>query len=42
MQNAAAPQHGLEIGLVWFIPGIALAIGYFIYTYRSFAGKVRV
>ena len=41
VQNAAASQYGLEIGLVWFIPGFALAIGYFQYTYRSFAGKVR-
>ena len=40
VQNAAAPQYGLEIGLIWFIPGIALAVSYFTYTYRSFAGKV--
>jgi cytochrome d ubiquinol oxidase subunit II len=42
VHNAAAAQYGLEIGLMWFIPGIALAIAYFTYTYRSFAGKVRV
>ena len=42
VHNAAAAQYGLEIGLIWFIPGIALAIAYFTYTYRSFAGKVRV
>jgi cytochrome d ubiquinol oxidase subunit II len=42
VQNAAAPVYGLEIGLMWFIPGIALALGYFVYTYRNFAGKVRV
>lgn len=39
--NAAAPPYGLEVGLVWFVPGIALASCYFYYTYRSFAGKVR-
>jgi len=38
--NAAAARYGLQVGLVWFIPGIALAAGYFVYTYRSFAGKV--
>ena len=38
--NAAAAPYGLSVGLIWFIPGIALAISYFIYTYRSFAGKV--
>lgn len=42
IQNAAAPVYGLEIGLVWFIPGIILAIAYFTYTYKSFAGKVRL
>jgi cytochrome d ubiquinol oxidase subunit II len=42
IHNAAAARYGLEVGLVWFIPGIALAIGYFIYTYRSFQGKVLV
>jgi cytochrome d ubiquinol oxidase subunit II len=41
IHNAAAPVYGLEVGLVWFIPGIILAAGYFTYTYRSFAGKVR-
>jgi len=40
--NAAAPHYGLMVGLAWFIPGIVLAAGYFFYTYRSFAGKVRV
>ena len=39
--NAAAPRYGLEIGLMWFIPGILLATAYFFYTYRSFAGKLR-
>jgi len=39
--NSAAPPYGLSVGLMWFIPGIALATGYFVYTYRSFSGKVR-
>ncbi|HLK49442.1 MAG TPA: cytochrome d ubiquinol oxidase subunit II [Bryobacteraceae bacterium] len=39
VQNAAAAPYGLRIGLIWFAPGIALAIGYFVFTYRSFAGK---
>jgi cytochrome d ubiquinol oxidase subunit II len=38
--NAAAAQYGLKVGLAWFIPGMLLAVGYFVYTYRSFAGKV--
>ena len=38
--NAAAAEHGLVIGLWWFIPGMALAIAYSVFTYRHFAGKV--
>jgi len=38
--NAAAPRYGLEVGLFWFLPGMALVAGYFTYTYRSFAGKL--
>jgi cytochrome d ubiquinol oxidase subunit II len=38
--NAAAAPYGLKVGLAWFIPGMLLAGAYFVYTYRSFAGKV--
>ena len=38
--NAAAAPYGLKVGLAWFIPGMLLTTGYFVYTYRSFAGKV--
>jgi cytochrome bd ubiquinol oxidase subunit II len=38
--NAAAAEHGLVIGLWWFIPGMALATAYSVCTYRHFAGKV--
>jgi cytochrome d ubiquinol oxidase subunit II len=40
VSNAAAAPYGLEVALVWFVPGIALAAGYFLYVYRGFAGKV--
>ena len=39
--NAAAADYGLRVGLMWFIPGMLLAAGYFVYTYRNFSGKVR-
>ena len=39
--NAAAASYGLQAGLWWFIPGVVLAAGYFVFTYRRFAGKVR-
>jgi cytochrome bd ubiquinol oxidase subunit II len=38
--NSAAARYGLEVGLVWFIPGMLLTTAYFVYTYRSFSGKV--
>jgi hypothetical protein len=38
--NAAAAEHGLMIGLWWFILGMALATAYSVFTYRHFAGKI--
>lgn len=40
--NSKAADHGLKIGLVWWVIGMALASGYTIFTYRSFAGKISV
>jgi cytochrome bd ubiquinol oxidase subunit II len=34
------PAHGLRVGFVWWIVGMTLATGYFVFTYRRFAGKV--
>ncbi|HEY1807567.1 MAG TPA: cytochrome d ubiquinol oxidase subunit II [Acidobacteriaceae bacterium] len=38
--NALAGPHSLQVGLVWWSFGIALALVYFIVSYRMFAGKV--
>jgi cytochrome bd ubiquinol oxidase subunit II len=38
--NAKAGAYGLKIGLIWWVIGMCLAAFYFIYVYRSFAGKV--
>jgi len=40
--NCAAGRHGLTVGLVWWCIGIALALGYFVYIFRMFRGKVRM
>jgi cytochrome bd ubiquinol oxidase subunit II len=40
--NAHAGDHALSIGLIWWGIGIALAIGYFIFEYRRFSGKISV
>lgn len=41
ISNAKAGDYGLRVGLVWWIIGVALAVGYFVLLYRYFAGKVR-
>jgi cytochrome d ubiquinol oxidase subunit II len=38
--GAAAPEAGLRVALTWFVPGFALAVNYFVFLYRKFAGKV--
>jgi cytochrome bd ubiquinol oxidase subunit II len=38
--NAQAGAYGLKIGLVWWIIGMILATGYFVFLYRLFGGKV--
>jgi cytochrome d ubiquinol oxidase subunit II len=40
IHNAKAADYGLRIGLIWWVIGIGLASGYFIFLYRYFAGKV--
>lgn len=42
VSNAAASSYGLKVGLGWWIPGILLVAAYFTFTYRHFAGKVRL
>jgi cytochrome d ubiquinol oxidase subunit II len=40
--NSAAGRHGLAVGLAWWCIGIVLAIGYFVFIFRMFRGKVRL
>jgi cytochrome d ubiquinol oxidase subunit II len=40
IHTSATAEHGLIVGLCWFIPGMALAIGYSVFVYRHFAGRV--
>jgi cytochrome d ubiquinol oxidase subunit II len=39
--NSQAGPYSLRVGLVWWLLGIALAVLYFSFLYRSFRGKVR-
>jgi cytochrome bd ubiquinol oxidase subunit II len=42
IHNSAAGHHGLVVGLVWWTLGMILSLGYFIYIYRTFRGKVQL
>jgi cytochrome d ubiquinol oxidase subunit II len=41
-EGAAAPKHSLEVGLLWWIPGMVLAGVYAVFAYHRFRGKIRV
>jgi cytochrome d ubiquinol oxidase subunit II len=38
--NARTGAYSLSVGLIWWLIGMALAVGYFTFLYRSFRGKV--
>lgn len=40
VHGAKAGAYGLKVGLIWWVIGMILATIYFVYVYRSFAGKV--
>jgi len=42
VSSVKAADYGLKIGLVWWVIGIILAVGYLVFVYRNFAGKVSI
>lgn len=38
--NAATGAHSLSVGLIWWGFGMLLALGYFVFVYRMFKGKI--
>jgi cytochrome d ubiquinol oxidase subunit II len=40
--NTATGRKSLTLGLIWWSFGMCLAIGYFVFIYRMFRGKVRL
>lgn len=40
--NSKAGEYGLNVGLAWWVFGMILTIGYFVYLFYSFRGKIRV
>ena len=39
--NSTTNEYGLQVGLIWFGIGFVLMLGYVVFMYRSFWGKVR-
>ncbi|MBZ5655686.1 MAG: cytochrome d ubiquinol oxidase subunit II [Acidobacteriia bacterium] len=42
VSNTAAGSHGLNVGIIWWTLGAALAAAYFVFVYRKFRGKVEL
>jgi len=40
VHNAHSGEYALRVGLVWWTLGMAVAVGYFVFVYRMFAGKI--
>lgn len=40
VQNSATSLYAMKVALVWWSIGIAIALGYFVFIYRMFRGKV--
>jgi cytochrome d ubiquinol oxidase subunit II len=40
IENTKSGAYSLRVGLLWWVAGIILAIGYFVFLYRFFRGKV--
>lgn len=40
--KAMSGRYALSAGLIWWTFGIAIAVGYFVFVYRMFAGKVQI
>lgn len=40
VQNSKAGAYGLSVGLIWWSIGIVIALGYFVFVFRTFKGKV--
>jgi len=42
IHSAATGHHGLTVGLVWWLLGTILPLGYFVFVYWMFRGKVQL
>ncbi len=42
IENTKTTAYAMKIGLVWWCIGIVMALGYFVFIYRMFKGKVNL
>jgi cytochrome bd ubiquinol oxidase subunit II len=42
IQNSVTSEYGMKVALVWWSIGITIAVGYFVFIYRMFKGKVNL
>jgi len=42
ISNASAGGIGMSVGIYWWIAAMIITVGYFIYLFRTFAGKVKL
>ena len=42
IQNSSTGAHGMSVGFIWWTIGIIIALGYFVFIYRMFRGKVQL
>ncbi len=40
--NSITASYALQVGLRWWIIGMVIALGYFVFLYRMFRGKVTI
>jgi cytochrome d ubiquinol oxidase subunit II len=40
INNSITAAYALQVGLRWWIVGIVIALGYFVFLYRMFRGKI--
>jgi cytochrome bd ubiquinol oxidase subunit II len=40
--NSRTGDYSMRVGLVWWLVGVTIALGYFVFLYRFFRGKVKL
>jgi len=42
IDNSVTSQYAMKVALAWWSFGIVIAVGYFVFIYRMFRGKVNL